>query len=82
MKAQQCGSLPILIDRKLDLRAVSGKKARSGAKAKAEARIFERLCGFEGADGARETREGHERFPVAIARGNHLFPYRTQKLSL
>ena len=33
--------------------------------------------------GRAKSRGGHtERFPVIIARGIHLFPYRTQKLSL
>ena len=58
----------------------------------------EALCGFEGArKGAREAeapgrgrkrrsgaraKEGSKPFPVAMARGFHLFPFRTQQLSL
>jgi hypothetical protein len=35
------------------------------------------LCGFEGpGKGA-----GLDRFPVAMARGKHLFPFRTEQLS-
>ena len=34
--------------------------------------------GSEGEEGEREARK----FPVTIAGGNHLYPYRTQKLSL
>src|SRR5262249_54813686 len=34
------------------------------------------LCSFEG------TRTAPRRFPVAIARGQHLFPFRTESLSL
>ena len=33
------------------------------------------LCSFEG------PRRGSHRFPVAMARGKHLFPFRTEKLS-
>ena len=34
------------------------------------------LCGFEGPGGA-----GLDQFPVAMARGKHLFPFRTEPLS-
>src|SRR4051812_12684556 len=34
------------------------------------------LCSFEGPRG-----RGLEQFPVAIARGKHLFPFRTEQLS-
>ena len=34
------------------------------------------LCGFEGPRGAVSRR-----FPVAMARGKHLFPFRTEPLS-
>src|SRR3954454_3459980 len=47
------------------------------------------LCSFEGpwddgpASGAPRASErtGLERFPVAMARGKHLFPFRTEQLS-
>ena len=37
-------------------------------------RFLERLCSFEGPDGLAK-------FPVAIAWGKHLFPFRTEQLS-
>jgi hypothetical protein len=45
------------------------------------------LCSFEGPRGVRagsifvSSRVGLEQFPVAIARGKHLFPFRTEQLS-
>ncbi len=35
------------------------------------------LCSFEGPRGGVVS----QRFPVALARGKHLFPFRTEKLS-
>ena len=38
--------------------------------------VVGRLCGFEG-----PRRRGLEQFPVALAWGKHLFPFRTEQLS-
>src|SRR5436190_14456775 len=38
---------------------------------------FVTLCGFEGPPGSLVSRQ----FPVAMARGKHLFPFRTEQLS-
>ena len=39
-------------------------------------------CSFEGAGRGSERSFPAEKFPVTIAGGHHLYPYRTQKLSL
>src|SRR5687767_14238650 len=41
--------------------------------------VLARLCGFEGPRARRHV--GLDKFPVALAWGKHLFPFRTEQLS-
>ena len=76
-KSGNVWSLMILIGRGLDptgieKRPTESKKAQQGRVA----RCGSWMCSFEGA------RKRARRIPVTMAKGIHLFPYRTQKLSL
>ena len=85
----------ILIGRGLDLRGVLKEKKkpramcersgvrgsgsrRSGGSGSTGSEAGTDLCSFQGT----MKKEKRIKFPVAMARGNHLYPYRTQKLSL
>ncbi len=80
-KSGNVSSLLILIGRGLDLRERLRKagQRRDLRKVRKELRAKEKrksLCGFE------DAKDILRRFSVAIAGGVHLFPSRTQKLSL
>ena len=92
----KCGnawSLVILIGRGLDPKAgererdqrakekVLTRWRRSGC-AVLRVRARRRKRGACGGPGKREEARSPERIPVTMAKGIHLFPYRTQKLSL
>ena len=91
----KCGnawSLVILIGRGLDPKAGERKRPegkregltrwrRSGC-AVLRVRARRRKRGACGGPGKREEARSPERIPVTMAKGIHLFPYRTQKLSL
>ena len=106
VKAQQCGSLPILIGRELeqarDKRCSGGVNAAIRKHSEQErhsetgnrffrsaftVRFLRRVEG-SGASGERKQKRAKRRetglreIPVTMARGFHLYPYRTQKLSL
>ena len=69
-------SLLILIGRGLDPIKNQGDEVRSSQRRRYLIRRSLSLCSFQG------VKETSEQIPVAMARGFHLFPSRTQKLSL